>query len=163
MTLEIIITVAACACAVFGIIGSIIPALPGPPVGWVGMLLLYIWGGQFFGHSMPMWMLVTCGILMAVVTVLDYVVPAKFTQMTGGSKASSRGSLVGLLIGMFFTPVGMILGAFVGAVLAEMIVNGNDLGSSVKAGFGAFLGFLAGTGMKLVVSIVFLVLTIWYL
>jgi hypothetical protein len=88
-----------------------------------------------------------------IVTVLDYIVPAYFTKITGGSKIAARGSLVGMFIGIiFFPPTGMIVGAFLGAVLAEVIFNGKELRKSIKPALGSFLGFIFGTFLKLVAS-----------
>ena len=134
---------------VLGLIGCIIPVLPGPPLSWVGLLLIYI-GGQ---SGMTTGFLVIWFVIMAVVTVLDYLVPSWFTKKTGGSKAAARGTLVGLFVGLiFFPPLGMIIGSFLGALLAEVIVNGNELSKSIKPALGSFLGFLFSTGLKLISS-----------
>lgn len=164
MDIEVVITIIACACALFGLVGSFIPGLPGPPVSWTGLLLLYIWGGRYFGHSrafLPMMILM--GVVMVIVSVLDYVIPAKFTQKTGGSKASSWGAIIGLFIGLFFTPIGMLLGTFLGAVTAEMVCNNKPFGEALKAGLGAFLGFITSTAMKVFYGILAIALTIWYI
>lgn len=87
-----------------------------------------------------------------IVTILDYVIPAKFTKLTGGSKASSTGALLGLFAGMFIPPVGMILGSLLGAFLAELLITGKDVWQSMRASLGAFLGFLCGTGIKIIAS-----------
>ncbi len=132
-----------------GLIGCVAPVIPGPPFSWAGMLVLYLWGGDDIStRLLVIWLVVTI-----VVTVLDYIVPAYFTKITGGSKAAGRGSLVGLFVGLiFFPPFGMIAGAFFGALLAEMFIEGNELKASLKPAFGSFLGFLAGTVMKLAAS-----------
>lgn len=164
MDIELIMTIVACACALFGLVGSIIPGLPGPPVSWAGLLCLYIWGGRYFGHSRAfLLMMILMGVVMAVVTVLDYVIPAKFTQKTGGSKASSWGAIIGLFVGLFFTPIGMLLGTFLGAVIAEMVCNNKDFGGALNAGLGAFIGFLTSTAMKTFYGLVTLALIIWYI
>lgn len=133
-----------------GIVGCIVPVIPGPPVSYVGMLILYIWGPdkilENITWNVMAWML---GVTI-VVTILDYVVPIYFTKLTGGSKAASRGAMVGLIIGVvFFPPIGMIIGAFLGALIAEMLIEGKELKKSLKSAMGSFLGFLAGTGLKL--------------
>lgn len=132
-----------------GIIGSIVPGIPGPPISWIGLLLIHFSksADPISTSTLWIWLAVT-----VIVTVLDYVVPTYFTRISGGSKAASRGALAGLVIGMFLTPVGMILGSLLGAFLAELIVEGNDLFKSVKSSLGAFLGFLFGTGIKLISS-----------
>lgn len=134
---------------IVGLIGCVVPVIPGPPFSWAGILVLYLWGGDEVSmRFLLVWLVVTI-----VVTVLDYVVPAYFTRITGGSKAAGRGSLVGLFVGLiFFPPFGMIVGSFAGALLAEMFINGTSFSASFKPALGSFLGFLAGTFMKLVCS-----------
>ena len=132
-----------------GIAGCFLPVIPGPPLSWCALLLLYFFGN---GQMSLTFLLIWLGITVAV-TILDYVVPARFTRVTGGSKAAGRGSMVGLIIGMiFFPPWGMIAGAFLGAMAAEVIVNGSSLADSVKPALGSFLGFVFGTLIKLIAS-----------
>ena len=149
---------------IIGIIGSVVPGLPGPPLSWVGMLLLYFRKGtDSAGDPMSLTLLIVMLIVMVAVTVIDYVIPASMTKMTGGSKYASRGSMAGLIAGIFLTPIGMIGGAFLGALLAELIWGGKDLPSSAKAALGAFLGFLTGTGIKLITSGIMMWLIIVYI
>ena len=151
--METVIAIIAIVLGIVGIIGSIVPGLPGPPVSWVGLLLLYIWGGgTHSGHPLTLTLLLVWLAVTVVITVLDYVVPSYFTKVTGGSKYAGIGSMVGLVAGMIFTPVGMILGALLGAFLAELFIAQKEVGSSIKSALGAFLGFLFGTGMKLIAS-----------
>lgn len=133
-----------------GLVGCVLPVLPGPPMSWAGMLVLFMWGGGISSRTLIIWLVVAI-----VVTVLDYIVPSYFTRITGGSKSAGRGSLAGLLVGLiFFPPFGMIAGAFLGALLAEMLIDGKALKDSLKPAFGSFLGFLASTLMKLATSAV---------
>ena len=104
--MEVTIIILAILAGVLGIAGSIIPGLPGPPVSWVGLLLLFLWGPE----EVPMKALVIWGVVMVAVSIIDYLVPMYFTKMTGGSRYAERGAMVGLLLGIIFTPVGMILG-----------------------------------------------------
>ena len=85
-------------------------------------------------------------------TVCLSIVPAYFTKITGGSKAAGRGAMVGLFLGMFIPPVGIILGSLLGAFLAEFLISRKNGFESVKSSIGAFLGFLCGTGIKLIAS-----------
>ena len=142
--------------ALAGIVGCFLPVIPGPPLSWGALLLLYFFGN---GEMSLKFLLIWLGITI-VVTILDYVVPAQFTRLTGGSKAAGRGSLVGLLLGLiFFPPWGMIAGAFLGALLAEVFINRSSVADSVKPALGSFAGFLCGTFVKLVASGVMF----WYL
>ena len=136
--------------ALAGIVGCFLPVIPGPPLSWGALLLLYFFGN---GEMSLKFLLIWLGITI-VVTILDYVVPAQFTRLTGGSKAAGRGSLVGLLLGLiFFPPWGMIAGAFLGALLAEIFINRSSIADSVKPALGSFAGFFFGTFIKLVASV----------
>ena len=150
--METVIIILAILAGVVGIAGSIIPGLPGPPVSWVGLLLLFIWGPE----EVPIKALAIWGIVMVAVSVIDYLVPMYFTKMTGGSRFAERGALVGLIAGIIFTPIGMILGSFLGAFLSEMYWGGKPAGDALKEAFGSFLGFITGTGLKTIVSVLIL-------
>ena len=149
--MDIFIAIVAIILGLVGIIGSVAPGLPGPPLSWVGLLLIYLWGGGTKGgEPMSLTILLVMLAVTVIVTVLDYVVPAWFTKRTGGSKYGSWGSLIGLFVGMFFfAPWGMILGTMIGAFAAELLFSGKGTNESLKAAWGAFLGFLSGTGIKL--------------
>lgn len=162
--METFIAISAILLGILGIIGSIAPALPGPPLGWLGMLLLYIWGGGTNGAGEPMsttFLLVWLGIVI-VVSILDYIVPAYFTKLTGGSKYGGWGAMAGLFIGLIYPPVGMIVGSLAGAFLAELLFGGKGTAESLKSAFGAFMGFLFGTGLKLICCAVMLFYIVIY-
>ena len=150
-----IISVLAVLAGVIGIVGSILPALPGAPIGWVGMLLLYIWGNgtNIDGEPMSMRLLIIWGVIVVLVSVIDYFVPMYFTRLTGGSRYAERGAMAGLIIGIFLTPIGMILGSFLGAFLSELYWGKKSAPDALKSAVGSFLGFLLGTGLKTVVSV----------
>jgi hypothetical protein len=136
---------------ILGIIGSIVPGLPGPPLSWIGLLFIYL-SHRMGGADMSLtFLLIWLGITI-IVTVLDYIVPAKVTRLTGGSKAGSTGAVIGMVIGMFLTPIGMIPCSLLGAFLAEMFQEDKSAGQALKSALGTFLGFLVGTGMKLLAS-----------
>ncbi|MBQ1857230.1 MAG: DUF456 domain-containing protein [Bacteroidales bacterium] len=138
---------------VVGIIGSIVPGLPGPPLSWLGLLLAYFAGGtNAAGDPITMKFLLIWLAVTTIVTILDYIVPAWFTKLTGGSKYAGRGAIAGLIIGMIVPPVGVIIGSLAGAFLAELIYGQKDAPDSLKSAFGAFLGFLFGTGIKLIAA-----------
>ena len=147
--MESIVVALAIIAGVIGVLGSIIPGLPGPPVSWVGILLLFIWGPEPVSVSS----LVIWGVVMALVTVIDYWVPMYFTKVTGGSKYAERGSLIGMIVGIFLTPIGMIMGAFLGALIGEMEWGKKEFGPAFKVAVGSFLGFMLGTGLKAIVSV----------
>jgi uncharacterized protein YqgC (DUF456 family) len=88
-----------------------------------------------------------------VILILDYVIPAIGTKKFGGTKYGQWGSMAGVVIGIFLGPPGIIAGPFLGAILGELI-GGKDMNFAIKSGIGSFLGFLAGTFIKLVYALV---------
>ena len=159
--METVVAILAVLCAVIGIIGSVAPALPGPPLAWIGVLLMYLWGGtNGDGETMSLTILLVMLGVTVLVTVLDYIVPAWFTKTTGGSRYASRGAMLGLFLGMFIPlPVGMIAASLICSFLAELIFSRKDAAGSLKSAFGAFLGFLFGSGIKIITCGVML----WYI
>ncbi|MDZ7796116.1 MAG: DUF456 domain-containing protein [Candidatus Marinimicrobia bacterium] len=130
-----------------GIIGSILPVLPGPPLSYIGLLLLHFTENYHFAPNI----LITWGIITAVVYALDFAIPAFGTRRSGGSKRGVWGSVIGLIAGLFLFPLGIIIGPFVGAVIGELS-SGKDSNSALRSGFGSFMGFLTGTILKLITS-----------
>jgi uncharacterized protein len=131
-----------------GILGGVLPVLPGPPLSYIGLLFLHFTEKyQFSTRFLIIWIIVA-----VVVTLIDYFIPIWGTKRFGGSKRGIWGSIIGLVIGLFFfPPFGIIIGPFVGAVVGELTA-GKDSGAALKSGFGSFLGFLLGTLMKLIAS-----------
>ena len=150
--METTIIILAILAGVLGIAGSILPGLPGTPVSWIGLLLLYIWGPE----EMPVRTLVIWGIVTVIVSVVDYLVPMWLTKATGGSKYAERGAMIGLIAGIILTPIGMILGSFLGALIAEIEWGRKRTGDALKAATGSFIGFILGTGLKTIVSVLIL-------
>lgn len=146
--LEIIVDIAALLMAVVGIAGCVVPALPGPPISFAALLLLYIAdnpNNEITGKFLIIWIAI-----VIAVSVLDYIIQPYFTKITGGSKLAVRYSIAGMVAGMvFFPPFGIVIGSFLGALIAELFVNKKPLQNSLLAAFGAFLGFIFGTGLKL--------------
>ena len=139
-----------------GLIGSFLPVLPGPLTGWLGLLVLH------FTNAIEMtWTFlgVTLGVAL-LIWLLDYIIPAMGTKKFGGSRLGVIGTTIGLLVGLFFIPVpgGFIIGAFVGALIGELIHDSKDQTRAVKAAFGSFLGLLFSATLKFMISLVFLVL-----
>ena len=96
--------------------------------------------------------LIIWGVVVAIVSIVDYVVPMWFTKVTGGSKYAERGAIAGLILGIIFTPIGMILGSFLGALISEWYYSRKGFGQALKAAIGSFLGFITGTGLKTIVA-----------
>jgi uncharacterized protein YqgC (DUF456 family) len=135
-----------------GIAGCILPAIPGPPVSFIGMIVLrftdYVDPGRLKNYDDLLWIF---AFVTIVVTILDYIVPVWGTKKFGGSKAGTWGAAIGVIIGLFFAPWGLIIGPFLGAFLAERM-SGKDDRASLKAGFGSMVGFVFGVAMKLSAS-----------
>ncbi len=131
-------------CLILGLVGCFAPILPGPPISFLGLLLLH-W--TRFGQFTPniLWMF---AILTVIVTIIDYFIPLWGTRKWGGSGAGVTGATIGLLLGFFFPPIGIILGPFLGAVVGELMA-GKKSHEAFKAGMGAFIGFVLGTAIKM--------------
>ncbi len=135
-----------------GAVGCVLPVLPGPPLSYVGLILLW-WARNWQAASFGFTEVVVLGVLAAAVTGLDFVLPVWGAKRYGASKAGLWGSVLGMLAGMiFFPPFGMLAGAFVGALAGEFLVGKRER-EAAKAAWGVFVGTMAGVGLKLAVSI----------
>ncbi len=137
-----------------GIIGSVVPFLPGPPLAFVGLLLQQLRSDPPFTVN---FLLIGAGITL-VVSVLDYVIPLYSTRKFGGSKYGMWGCTIGLIVGIFIPPWGIVVGPFIGAFVGEMIAS-KQSGQALRAAAGSFVGFLFGTLLKLIACF----LMGWYL
>ena len=157
--MEIFLLVLAFILMLIGLIGCIVPGLPGTPIAYAGL-----WIAQATDRVDFSWQfLLIWGIVVIVISVLDYVVPAWGTKRYGGTSWGVWGSTIGVFIGLFFGPAGVILGPLVGAVLGELIA-GKELTAALKAGWGSFIGILFGTILKLIacgLMTVYLIHAIW--
>ena len=164
--MDIVLIIVAFLFLLAGLLGSVVPAIPGPPLGFAGLLLL-----QFSGHggfsSAFLWL---WAVIVAAVTVMDNFLPAWMTKRFGGSRLAVIGSVIGIIAGMFvFPPIGILTGPFLGALAGELInsriqagrgeinsdeAEANKAGNvkSLKVALGAFLAFIVGTGAKLIIG-----------
>lgn len=131
-----------------GILGSVLPALPGPPLSWVGLLLVYLSedADPITKKALFIWLAV-----VVLVTLLDYLLPILMTRQFGGHKEASIGAMIGLFAGIFF-PIGMIIGSILGAFIAEFLFADSGSWEAFKASLGAFIGFIVTTVSKLCVA-----------
>ena len=147
---------------IVGIIGAIIPGIPGTPISFVGLLLLAFVPECDYSVGF----LIAMGVIAAIITVLDYVIPIYGTKKFGGTKMGVRGSTIGLIVGIIVLPLlgivlgpfgigGIILGPFIGAYIGEIMAK-NDA-NAFRSALGSFLGFLAGTLIKVIYGIVVMV------
>ena len=143
--MEILIIIIIGILLLLGVIGSVIPALPGPPLSYIALLLYHLFINTINGDS-----LLCIGVVVVVVTILDYYLQIYGVKKAGGGKYAIRGSVVGMLLGIFFfAPLGILVGAFIGAFIgAKMEASKHE----VKIAFGALWGFISGTILKLCTS-----------
>ncbi len=146
--MDYVLLVLAIIMMIAGIAGCLLPVLPGPPLSFLGLVVLHFTHLADISRSL----FIILGIVTILVTVIDYVVPIWGTRHFGGSKYGTRGATVGLIIGLFLGPAGIIIGPFVGAVVGELIYK-DEIRYALKAGFGSLLGFLTGVGLKLAASL----------
>lgn len=143
--MDIVLLVLAFFMMLIGLIGCIVPGLPGTPIAYVGL-----WIAQATEKINFSWQfLLIWGIVVVIISVLDYVVPAWGTKHYGGTKWGVWGSTIGVFVGLFFGALGVIFGPLVGAVIGELI-SGKQLNDALKAGWGSFVGILFGTILKLI-------------
>lgn len=147
-------------CIIVAVIGSILPVLPGPMLGFIGLLLLHFTSAHPFG-----WVFfISRGVVMIVMTVMDYFIPIRWTKKFGGTKAGVRGSTIGLVITVMILPIlgivigpfgiiGLIAGPFLGAYIGEKIA-GRQHQHALRSAVGSFVGFLTWTLLKLVVCLI---------
>ncbi|KJR42647.1 membrane protein containing DUF456 [Candidatus Magnetoovum chiemensis] len=146
--LDFILTLISAIFMLLGIIGCVLPIIPGPPISYAGLILLQMTSRHPFSFKF----FVIYGILTASVTVLDYIIPLYSVKKFKGSRYALWGSTIGLLLGLFFIPpFGIILLPISGAFLGEMIYS-KKYNIAVKSAFASFIGFAASTSLKLVLS-----------
>jgi len=128
-----------------GLLGTILPMLPGVPLVFAGMLLA-AWAGDF--AQVSVWTIVLLGVLTVIAVVLEVVASAIGTRRTGASWLAFAGAALGTVVGFFGGIVGLVLGPFVGAVIGEWLATRN-MPQATRAGVGAAIGFIVGTAAKL--------------
>ncbi len=152
--MDIVLIILGFAFSIFGILGCLLPVIPGPLLSYIGLLLLHFAPKYEFTPRF----LIIFAIITVVVTVLDNFMPAWGAKKFGGSKRAVWGSIIGLGLGMLvFPPWGLIIGPFLGAVVGELS-TGKKSSEAFKSGFSTFVGFLGGVVIKLAASGVML----WY-
>lgn len=144
--LDIILIILGVLCLITGLMGFILPFLPGPPVAYLGLVLLHFTDKvQYTTTQLIVWLLI-----VLVVQVLDYFTPMLGSKYSGGSRWGNWGCIIGTLIGLLFLPWGVIFGPFLGAVIGELLGN-KEFSQALRSGVGSLIGFLLGTFLKFVV------------
>ena len=148
--MEILIIILGFLLLLMGLVGSIVPAVPGPPLSYIAILILSLFTSyQFADDFLVMW----AGIVIAV-TALDYWLQVYGVKKFGGRQKAINGTLIGLIVGILAPiPFGFIIGPFFGAFIGAYLEEKDDLTKSFFIALGALAGFLSGTVLKLAVSI----------
>lgn len=147
--MDIILLILSIICLLVGLAGAVLP-LPGPPLSFVGLLLIHFSKYAEFEKRT----LVMMGFATAVVTIIDYYVPIWGTKKFGGTKYGTWGSTIGMFLGIFFfPPFGIFLGAFLGALIGEFY-RGAESDVAFRAALGSFVGFLAGIVIKVALCLI---------
>jgi hypothetical protein len=144
-----------------GLAGSILPILPGPPLSFIGLFLLALL--KHFSPPLTPTLVIILAIVTILVIVMDYIIPLLGAKKYGASKWGVWGSVLGMAIGIFWSPFAMLLGAFIGAVVVEWLV-GKTKGEALRAGWGVVMGTLFATILRLGVAgmmTYYFVLALW--
>lgn len=141
-----------------GLLGSLIPVMPGLPFSYLGLLLV-----QYLYQPFSTGFLVLWAAVVLILMVLDNVIPSWGTKKFGGSGAGVTGSVVGMIIGLFFPPFGFFIGPLLGAFIGELLA-GNSSDKAMKSAWGSFIGFLTATGLKFIAAMImtfYFVASLW--
>ena len=150
--ISVILCIVAGVLLLVGFFGTFVPVLPGAPLAWAGLLAAY-----FSDYTdISILCLIITALIAVFVSIADNIFPVAMTKKFGGSKYATTGATIGLIIGFFTGPWGIILGPFFGALVGEWINKEGREGGVFKAAFGAFLGFLLGTGLKMITVLAFI-------
>ncbi len=146
---------------VLGLAGSILPILPGPPLSFVGLFLLALL--KHFSPPLKPIVMIILAVITVLAVALDYIIPLLGAKKFGASKWGIWGSVIGMIIGIFWSPFGMLIGAFIGAVAAEWFI-GKKKAEALKAGWGVLIGTLSASILRLGISGVmtyYFILALW--
>lgn len=144
--METVLIILALVLLFLGLLGCVLPAIPGPPLSYAGLLCFH-----FAMDSFTLNALIIYGVITLIVTALDFIIPVWGAKVFGATRQGVYGSIIGMIAGIFLTPVGMIAGLLIGAIVGDM-VGGRKLEDAVGSGLGTFLGTMAAMAVKLIVS-----------
>jgi len=130
---------------IVGLLGVVLPALPGLPLVFAGMLVA-AWAGGF--EEIGVFPLVVLGLLTLVSFLVDFWATAHGAKRVGASRKALVGAVLGTFAGLFFAPIGLFIGPFVGALIGELL-HGRELGAAARVGFGTWLGIVLAIVLKL--------------
>jgi len=139
---------------IIGVLGTILPALPGATMIWLGML---VYGFFVDFQNLPWTFYVGQGLAVVLIFLVDYLAGIWGVKRYGGSKEAVWGSVLGGLVGVFVLgPFGLIFGPFIGAVAGELFRK-SSLNKALEVGIGTIIGFLGGSFIKLAIEAVMIV------
>lgn len=130
---------------VVGLVGAVLPALPGLPLVFAGMLLA-AWAGGF--EQISVWVVVLLGLLTLFSFAIDFWATAHGARRVGASRKAIIGAVLGTFAGLLFMPVGLLVGPFAGALIGELM-HGRELHQAAKVGFGTWMGIVLAVVLKL--------------
>ncbi len=147
------LTILAYTLAILGLVGAIVPGLPGAILSYAALVCAY-----FCSYTdISITALVVWLIISIAVSLFDYFLPVYFTRRFGGSQSGVRGATIGMIAGFFvFPPIGFIICPILGAIIGELVHNQEDINKALKVGMGSFVAFVLGNGSKLITSIIIL-------
>lgn len=149
LSIDILLLSAGFLLLLLGLLGAFLPVLPGPPLSFLGLLLLHFSSRMAFSQQL----LIIMGTLSLVITIADYLLPVWGTRLGKGSRHGVLGATLGMVIGLlFFPPVGVMIGPFAGAWLAER-ANGKTGNEALRSALGSFLGLIVGIVLKFLISV----------
>jgi len=131
---------------IVGLIGAFLPVMPGLPFSYIGLLVLQLTQSPFSITFMIVWLAI-----VVLLMFLDNALPTWGTKKFGGTAYGIWGSIIGLIVGIFFPPFGFVLGPLIGAFVGE-IIGGNKTDKALKSALGSFAGFMAATGLKVMAA-----------
>lgn len=150
---DVLLIILCSALLVVGLIGVVLPLLPGIPLAWLG-LFIYALGTDF--ERLSITTIVVFFILMLFALSLDFLAPMLGARKYKASKYSIIGVFLGFTVGiMVFGLPGIIIGPFVGALLGELIAKRKPE-QAFKSAFGALVGFIAGALFKIIIVLIML-------
>ena len=150
--MDLILLVLGLILCLIGIVGSFIPVIPGPVTAWLGILLLNLTTAVEFNLN---FILITLTVAVSV-GILDYIIPILGVKKLGGTRSGQIGTTVGLIVALIILgPIGIIIGPYMGALLGEMSTK-KSFQDSIKPAFGSFVGVIAGSVIKFLISLSFL-------
>ena len=153
--MDYIIAILAITSALLGAIGALLPVLPGPPLSYIGFLILLLCKN----NNADITEIIVIGFITIIIIIADYVAPIWFTKKRGGSKYGIWGAGIGMFFGFFFGLWGVFFAPFIGAFIGELMAR-KTTSKALSTAFMSFVAFMFTTGIKFIYSIAMLVIIV---